>query len=93
MRPPSGSAGWSIGKSSRRKPLQDLPGPVDVVDAPAAVPAALGLLGAPEIIEGAGDRGVVGAIAERAEQLEDPRRDVGTARVEHGVVVGERAAW
>ena len=33
---------------------------------------------------------MVGAVAERAEQLEDPRRDVGAARVEHRVVVGER---
>ena len=45
------------GKSeSGLQPLQDLPGAVDVIDAPAAIPAALGLLGAPEVIEGAADR-------------------------------------
>src|SRR5262249_53983164 len=34
------------------QPLQDLPGPVDIVDPPATVPATLHFLGPPKIIEG-----------------------------------------
>ena len=43
--------------------LQDLPGAVNVVDPPAAVPATLGLLRPPEVVEGAATEGWSCAIA------------------------------
>ncbi len=86
----AGEPGLVHRHAQRRQALEDLPGPVDVVDPPSAIPAALGLLSGPEIVQGAADGGVVGHVAQGAEQLEDAGGDVGTARVEHGVVVGER---
>src|SRR5262249_3134789 len=72
------------------QPGEDLPGPVDVVDAPAAVPAAVRFLRATQVGDGAVDRSMAGSVAGLAERFQDAGGDVGAARVEHGVVVGER---
>ncbi len=68
---------------------EGLPGSVDVIDAPAAVPGSVGFLLVTEVLEGFGDLGVVGGEVFVAEELEDARGDIGAFGVEHGVVVGE----
>ena len=74
-----------------REAAQHLPGAVDVVDAPAAVPGALrGLLVAQELGR-ARDHRVPGAeLGEVAQTLEHAAGDVGGAGIDHRVVVGER---
>ena len=49
----------------------------------------LGFLILPEEFETAGHRRVIGSIAKRPEQFQNSSGDVGAARVEHRVVVGE----
>src|SRR5262249_50397000 len=68
---------------------ENLPGAVDVVDAPAADPAAAFVLGLGDEVDAAIDLGMPNADAELAESLQNTGCDVGAARVEHGVVVGE----
>lgn len=66
-----------------------MPGAVDVIDAPATVPGAIGFLLVAEVLEGFGDLGVIGGVVFVAEELEDARGDIGAFGVEHGVMVGE----
>src|SRR5262249_53575132 len=66
----------------RLQALKDLPGTVDVIHSPAAVPAAFRLLSPPQVSQRSGRRRVIGAVSERSQELENSRRDVGAARVE-----------
>ena len=69
---------------------QGLPGAVDVVDAPAAEPASVGLLGAAHERDGPIDVRIAHAAAEFAQGLQHPAAKVGRAGIDHGVVIGER---
>ena len=76
--------------ADRREPAQHLPGAVEIVDPPAAVPAPLGGLIAAQEPQRAADGRVSDAEAgEVAQGLEHARRDVGGAGIDHGVVIGE----
>src|SRR5581483_6529855 len=72
------------------QPAEDGPGTVDVVDPPPAEPGPVGTLRAPDEAEGAPGRLEVGAVAERAQQLEPAAGEVLGRRVEQRPVVGER---
>ena len=73
-----------------RQPDQRLPGAVDVVDAPAAEPASVGLLRAADVGHGPIDGRIAHAAAQLAQRFQHAAGQVGRARVDHGVVVGER---
>ena len=63
---------------------------VDVVDAPAAVPAAVRLLVRHEIVDAAPDRRVIALEPVAPPALRDAAGDVRAGRIEHRVVIGER---
>ncbi len=67
------------------------PGAVDVIHAPAAVPAAVLLLVGEQVVDGPGERraGLLG-LAELGQHRDAARRDVGGRRIEQRAVVGER---
>src|SRR5207247_5707371 len=65
-------------------------GAIQVIYAPAAGPAAVGRLRATDEVDRPPRLRVVGVIAVVAERFEHAGGDVRAARVEHGVVVGER---
>ena len=69
---------------------QGLPGSVDIIDAPAAEPASVGLLGAADELDGPIDVRIAHAAAELAQGLQHPAAKVGRAGIDHGVVIGER---
>ena len=66
------------------------PGAVDVVGAPAPVPAALDLLFLPQERDGAANGRMGRRVTHADQRLDGARGDVDGGRVEHRVVVGER---
>ena len=68
---------------------EDLPGAVDVVDAPATEPGAIGFLGGADELDGFGDGGVIGEEAVVAEAFEGSACDIGAGGILDGVMVGE----
>ena len=70
---------------------QHRPGAVDVVHAPAAVPAALGKLGAAQIVDAARHRrAACRRLAELRQHRQAARGDVLGRRIEQRAVIGER---
>ena len=68
---------------------EGLPCAIDVVDAPAAEPAAILVLRLLDEVDGFADGGVGGGDAAVAEAFEDAAGDVGAGGILDGVVVGE----
>ena len=73
-----------------RQPGQRLPGAVDVVDAPAAEPTAVGFLRAAKIGDGPIDRRIAHALARTGQRFQHAAGQVGRAGIDHRVVIGER---
>ncbi len=71
------------------KPTQHLPGAIDVVDAPAADPGTALLLRLPQEFKGAAYLRMIAAESVMSQCFENAGGDVGAARIEHGVVIGE----
>ncbi|OQC23056.1 MAG: hypothetical protein BWX68_02951 [Verrucomicrobia bacterium ADurb.Bin063] len=71
------------------QPAQHLPGAVDIIDPPAAVPRAVFLLPLANEPQRPLHLGMLHAPAFVAEQLQDARRDVGAFGIQHGVMVGK----
>ena len=70
---------------------QHRPGSVDVVHAPAAVPGAVGHLGAAQIIDAAPNSGLVAArLAELRQHRDAARGHILGRRIEQRAVIGER---
>ena len=69
---------------------ENLPGAVDVIDAPAAEPGPRRLLGPAQESDGLFHLGMADPVAVMPERFQHARGDVRAARVEHGIVVGER---
>src|SRR5580704_8400010 len=72
------------------KATQDEECAVNVVDAPAAEPASVGLLLIVDKFDGALDALVLTGIAVGGKCFEDAAGDVDSRRIEHGVVVSKR---
>src|ERR1019366_4632095 len=68
--------------------LQDLPGAVEIVDAPAADPAAALVLRQADELDAAFDLRMADADAEETESFEDAGGNVGAARIEDRAMVG-----
>ncbi len=75
--------------TDRGEPSQDLPGSVDVIDTPASVPRAIGLLSAANHFDSSADWKTFSIEAAGSEQLKDAAGQVGARWVEDGVVVSE----
>jgi hypothetical protein len=73
----------------RAETAENLPGAVDVIDAPATVPGAVTFLLGADIIDGFLELGIMERPVFVAEQFEDAGGDIGAFGIEHGVVVGE----
>ena len=85
-----GHDGRIVGRhADGRQPGQRLPGAVDVVDAPAAEPTAVGLLRAADVGHGPIDGRIAHAAAQLAQRFQHAAGQVGRAGIDHGVVIGE----
>ena len=71
------------------QPGERLPGAVDIVDAPAAEPTAVGVLAAADVGHGPIHRRIAQAASQLAQGLEHAAGEVRRAGIDHGVVVGE----
>ena len=74
----------------RDQPGEDLPCSIDIVDAPAAEPTAIGLLVVANELDGPIDVRIAQAAAKLAEGLQHAAAKIGRAGIDHGVVIGER---
>src|SRR3954452_5433354 len=77
-------------KTDALQALQYLPRTIKVIHTPAAPPAARTILGLANKRNGIVDLRIPDAVTEVAERFKYPRGDVGTTRIEHGIMVGER---
>ena len=78
--------------ANRHETLQRLPGTVDVVDPPAAVPGSVILLGVLQVPHSTPDRfiypGIIETTLRAPQHFQYAAGDVGAGRVQHGVVIG-----
>ena len=84
--------GVVLGNLHRRHTDECLPGAVDVVHSPAAIPTAVGFLGLTEKAEGLFHIRVSGIGSPKGQRFEHAAGQVRRAGVNHRVVVGERHA-
>src|SRR6185369_10422878 len=68
---------------------QDLPGAVDVINAPTPIPGAIAFLLVADVPESLLNLRMIEAITLVAQQFKNTRGDVGAFGVEHGVVIRE----
>src|SRR5262249_12604894 len=69
---------------------QDLPGAIDVIDTPPAVPGAVFLLVLANEAQRLLHSRMIHAVAFIPEQFQNAGSDIGTLRIQHGIVVCER---
>src|SRR5262249_20281776 len=91
LQPGHGAAGHRVlnVEADAVQTAENLPGAIKIIDAPAADPAAGLFLRFPQESESAADLWMIDAETVMTERFEDAGGDVGTARIEHGIVVGE----
>src|SRR5207248_10110801 len=69
---------------------KNLPGPVNIIHAPASVPGTVVVLRLDQVTDRLADRALFRVEIDVAKQLERACRQVAAGRVENGVVIGER---
>src|SRR5687767_7552684 len=78
--------GWN---TRRGEADQRLPGAVDIVDAPAAVPAAVAFLSAAQKFHTALHSRMIARLVPQGQRLQGPAGKIGRAGIDHGVMIGE----
>ena len=82
---------WIIDRDSvGNEADNNLPCPVDVIDAPATVPAEIGLLILKDEIESSFVDVTIGSNTESCEAFQNPCGDIRRAWINHGIMIGER---
>ncbi len=86
----AGRDGWIVHRhSDRDQPGDHLPGAVHVVDSPSAEPASIGFLRRSEVGRASADRRVFDAQPQSSQSFQHAAAEIGSARVDHRVVIGK----